>query len=116
MATIIDRDKAKSLIQEYRNQNSATGGPALVTPDKKPHHGFFIDRQSLEDALSNPKVTGISLDLAKHPNYVGSPEHVFTLVYSGAQPAATGAATPYVSTGNIYCDPPPCPPNCTTLP
>jgi hypothetical protein len=114
MATIIDPDKAKSLIQEYRNQNSAAGGPALVTPDKKPHHGFFIDRQSLEDALSNPNVVGISLNLAKHPDYAGKPDRVFTLVYSGATLGASGEP-PYESAGNIYCKPPPCPPNCSDL-
>jgi hypothetical protein len=112
MANIITPEKAKSLIQEYRAQNAATGGPGLVTPDKKHHNGFFIDRASLEDILSNPKVAGVSLSFAKHPNHVGSPDNVFTVVYTGAEPAPTGSATPYVSSGKMMVDPPPCPPTC----
>jgi hypothetical protein len=115
MASIIDLAKAKSLIQEYRDQNSAAGGPALVTPDKQSHHGFFIDRKSLEDVLSNPKVEGVSVNLAKHPDFAGKPDNVFTLVFSGAEPAPAGATTPYVNTGKIYSDTPPCPPICTIL-
>jgi len=115
MATIIDVEKAKSLIQEYRLQNAAAGGPALVTPDKKFHNGFFIDRKSLEDILSNPNVEGVSLDFAKHPDFTGAAENVFTLVYSGAEPAAAGGTAPYVSTGDCYTNPPPCPPFCTIL-
>ncbi|MDF2432836.1 MAG: hypothetical protein JWP44_2467 [Mucilaginibacter sp.] len=114
MATIIDLNQAKSLIQEYRQQNATSGGPALVTPDKKFHHGFFINRKIIEDMLSNPNVLGISIDLAKHPDFTGSSENVFTLILSGAEPA-TAASTPYVNTGNIYCAPPPCPPFCVDL-
>jgi hypothetical protein len=112
MATIIDMEKATRLIHEYRQQNSAAGGPALITPDKKFHNGFFIDRQSLEDILSNPNVAGIGLDFAKHPDHVGSPDNIFTLVYSGAEPSPSGSLTPYNSIGHKYCAPPPCPPFC----
>jgi len=115
MATIIDLEKAKSLIKEYRTQNSAAGGPALLTPDKKFHHGFFIDRQSLEDILSNPKVAGIHANFAKHPDFAGAKDNVFTMVYSGSEPAPAGAPTAYVSTGNIYAGPPPCPPVCSDM-
>jgi hypothetical protein len=115
MSTIIDLEKAKSLIKEYRKQNSAAGGPALVTPDKKPHHGFFIDRKSIEHILSNPKVVGVAVEFAKHPDFVGEKENVFTVVYSGAEHAEAGAPAPYVSTGTCYTNPPPCPPFCTNL-
>jgi hypothetical protein len=115
MATIIDLAQAKSLIQEYQTQNSSAGGPALITPAKQFHNGFFIDRQSIEDILSNPDFEGITLKFAKHPDFTGSEENIFTLVYAGAAPAAPGAPTPYVHTGKIYCDSPPCPPYCTDL-
>ena len=115
MATIIDQAKANSLIQEYRKQNSSAGDAALITPEKQFHNGFFIDRKSIEDVLSNPNVKGISLNFAKHPDFAGSSDNVFTLVFSGAEPAASGSSTPYISTGNIYSDIPPCPPFCSSL-
>jgi hypothetical protein len=126
MATIIDPEKAKSLIREYRTQNAATGGPALVTPDKKFHNGFFIDRQTIEDILSNADAVGIGFEFAKHPDFTGAKENVFTIVFSGAAtaaatpvaepevaapaaaPQASAATTaPYVSTGAVYSEPPP---------
>jgi hypothetical protein len=114
MATIIDQAKAKSLIQEYQKQNSSAGDAALITPEKQFHNGFFIDRKSLEDVLSNPNVTGISLNFAKHPDFTGSSGNVFTLVFAGAEPAP-GASTQYINTGNIYSDTPTCPPFCMNL-
>jgi hypothetical protein len=134
MATIIDPEKAKSLIQEYQTQNATAGGPALLTPDKKFHNGFFIDRQTLEDILSNPDAVGIGFDFAKHPDFTGATENIFTVVFFGAAlaaatpaaepeaaapaaaPQAADATTaPYVSTGTIYSEPPPCPPYCSVV-
>jgi hypothetical protein len=112
MATaIIDPATAKSLIQEYQSQNSAPGGSAIVTPNGQFLNGYFLDRGSIEDLLSNPNAVGISLLLAKDPNFVGAPTRQFTVLFTGA----TGSAAPYLASGNIYGPTPPCPPQCVTL-
>ena len=89
----------------------------LIKPQSN-FNGYFLDRKSLETILSNPKVAGVSLHLAKHPASTGSAEHHFTVFYAGAEPNTTpNAATPYVKTGDVYGgDVPPCPPSCSTLP
>jgi hypothetical protein len=116
MASIIDPESAKSLIKEYQQQNSAAGGPAIKTPEGHFLNGYFLDRKSLEAILSNPKAVGVSLHLAKHPASTGSAEHHFTALYAGAEPnTAANPATPYVNTGDIYGDTPPCPPACASL-
>jgi len=116
MATIIDPALAKSLIQEYKQQNSSDEGPGLLTPDNQRLNGFFIDRESLASLLANPKVVGISINLAKHADFVGKPGNYFTLLYSGAElNTDENAKTPYVNTGDICGGPPPCPPFCTNL-
>jgi hypothetical protein len=116
MASIIDPESAKSLIKEYQQQNSAAGGPAIKTPEGQFLNGYFLDRESLETILSNPNVAGVSLHLAKHPASTGSPEHHFTVLFAGAEPnKAANPATPYVNTGNVYKDVPPCPPMCSNL-
>jgi hypothetical protein len=126
MASIIDPDLAKSLIQEFRTQNAAPGGPALKTKDDTHLHGYFIDRKSLEDILSNPKVAGIHVYLAKHHECVGHKENKFTIVFTGSEAnpkfdtasAAEGKAgankgiTPYLHMGAMYNYVPPCPPTC----
>jgi hypothetical protein len=117
MATIIDPESAKSLIKEYQQQNSASGGPAIKTPEGHFLNGYFLDRESLEKILSDPKAVGVSLHLAKHPNFKGSDSHHFTMVYGGAEPnTAPDAKTPHVNTGVMYSEPPPCPPMCSSLP
>ena len=116
MASIIDPTLAKSLIKEFQQQNAAAGGPALLTPDGQFLNGFFIDRQSLEAILSNPNVVGVSVNLAKHPDFAGKPDHVFTIAIVGAEPnTAPNATTPYVRSGDLYDLMPPCPPFCTSL-
>jgi hypothetical protein len=116
MASIIDPTLAKSLIKEFHQHNSSETGPALKTPDGQFLKGFFIDRKSLESILSNPKVAGVSVHLAKHPDFAGKPDHVFTMAIAGAEPnSAPNAATPYVSSGDVYDFMPPCPPYCTSL-
>ena len=115
MATIIDPVLAKSLVQEYQQQNAAAGGPAIVTPDGLFLNGFFLDRDSLTAILADPKVVGVSLKLAKHPSFKGSAGHQFTVLYAGAVAnTAPSPVTPYVTSGDIYCDPPPCPPHCAS--
>jgi hypothetical protein len=117
MASIIDPESAKNLISEYQQQNAAAGGPAIKTPDGHLLNGYFLDRESLEKILSNPKVAGVSLHLAKHPDFKGSADHQFTVLYSGAEPNnEKGATAPFVTAGDIYAGPPPCPPHCSTLP
>ena len=117
MASIIDPQLATSLIQEYQTQNSTAAGPAIMTPDGKYLNGFFIDRQSLEAILtSNPQIVGISLNLAKHPDFIGSKENIFTIVFAGAEPNnAQNPVTPYISSGDIYDFVQPCPPYCSNL-
>jgi len=115
MATTIDPVSAKGLIKEYQQQNAADGGPALKTPDGSFLNGFFIDRESLERMLQNPKATGISIHLAKHPDFKGSKENHITLLYSAAEPNATTGAAPYTNSGEICGDPPPCPPICSNI-
>jgi hypothetical protein len=116
MASTIDAESAKSLISEYQQQNAASGGPAIKTPDGHLLNGYFLDRESLDKILSNPKVAGVSLHLAKHSDFKGSQSHHFTVLYAGAEPnTAANPVTPYINTGEIYKDPPPCPTNCNTL-
>jgi len=112
MATpIIDPATAKSLIQEYQNQNSIPGGSAILAPNGQYLNGYFIDRASIEDLLSNPNVVGISLQLAKDPAFTGTSTRQFTVLVTGS----TGAVAPYTAPGNIYGPVPPCPPDCTTI-
>lgn len=114
MASQIDRGQAESLIREFRNQNKASGDNGLKTADGQHLNGFFLDRASLENILNDPKVAGIHVHLAKHPDFVGKPDNVNTLVYSGSAPnTTTGAAAPYTSVGAMY-DSDPCPPWCTS--
>jgi hypothetical protein len=115
MASIIDPEKAKSLIKEYQQQNSASGGPAIKTPEGHFLNGYFLDRSTLETILSNPKAVGISLHLAKHPDFTGSDSNHFTLLYAGAElNEAANPVTPYLNAKDIYGDPPPCPPHCAS--
>jgi hypothetical protein len=115
MATTIDPESAKSLIKEYQQQNAADGGPALKTPDGLFLNGFFIDRESLERMLKNPNAVGISIHLAKHPNFIGSKANHVTLVYVAAEPNPVSGETPYVSAGEMCVEPPPCPPYCMVV-
>jgi hypothetical protein len=116
MASIIDREQAKSLIQEFRNQNKASAEHAWKTPDGQHLHGFFIDRESLENLLSNKENAGIHVYLAKHPDFAGKADKVHTIALVGAQPnTAEGASTPYVNDGDVLDMTPPCPPFCGSI-
>ncbi len=116
MASIIDPESAKSLISEYQQQNAAPGGPAIKTHEGHLLNGYFLDRESLEKILSNPKVAGVSLHLAKHPDFKGAQSNHFTMLYAGAEPnTAKDAKTPFAAASDIYGPVPPCPPRCTTI-
>ena len=120
MASIITTQLAASLIQEYQAQNSTPTGPSIMTPDGQYLKGFFIDRQSLETILSNPAFVGLSVYLAKDPNFVGSKTNVFTLVFAGAEPnpnwvEGSTTTTAYINPGDVYDFTIPCPPYCGTL-
>jgi hypothetical protein len=129
MASIIDRALAKSLIKEYRNQNAAQGGPGIITPKEDFLNGYVIDRKSLEDILSNPNFTGVSIHLAKHPDFAGSKKNHFTVIFAGAQPNATIASdavaqpntavasdvAPYSNPGDLYEFSEFCPPYCSDI-
>jgi hypothetical protein len=113
MASIIDPESAKSLIQEYRQQNSSDGGPGIKTTEGHFLHGYFLDRESLETILKDPNVQGVSLHLAKHPDSVGSEHNHFTLLWTGAEPnTQAGATAKYVNKGAIFQGTPPCPTVC----
>jgi hypothetical protein len=115
MASIINRGVAENLIQQFRTENKAAGGPALLTENGDFVNGYFIDRASLEAILSNASFAGIHVYLAKHPNFDGKPGRNYTIVLAGSEPAPEGSATPYISTGDIYEYMPPCPPICSDL-
>jgi len=129
MSSIIDPALAKSLIQEFRTQNTGPGGPALKTKEKLFLQGYFIDRESLEAVLSNPNYDGISIYLAKNPDCVGDKDNVFTIVFTGAElnpkfnneslkegGAATNLGVPrYLTSGDIYEYTQSCPPACSQL-
>lgn len=115
MASIIDRGLAKSLIQQFRKENAAQGGPALLTENGDFVNGFFIDRASLETVLSNANFAGIHVYLAKHPTFDGKEGRNYTIVFAGSVPTPPGSATPYTSPGDVYEMMPPCPPVCSDL-
>ena len=116
MATNIDPKLAKRLIKEFQRQNASASGPRLITEDGSLLNGFFVDRKSLETLLSDSNVAGISLQIAKHPNFAGKKENVFTLVFVGAIPnREPGAKAPYKSNGCYMDKTPTCPPICCEL-
>lgn len=112
MASKMDPKQAQGLMQEYRDQNRNAGEHALKTPEGQHLNGFFLDRESLENILKDPSVVGIHVHLAKHPDFAGKQDKVCTVAYSGSVQSEQGSATPYKSTGDTYCTPPPCPPWC----
>lgn len=114
MVQTIDPASAKSLIKEYQEQNSSPGGTGLITSGNKFLKGFFIDRETLEHILHHHQdVAGIAFFLAKDPNFSGTPDHHYTLIFSGAKPNTHVGHEPYEAVGDIFVDPPPCPPYCT---
>ena len=116
MASPIDPTLAKSLIGEFRDQNASASGPGLTTPDGSFINGYFIDRQSLESILNDPKIEGISVEYAKHPDFTGQPGNVFTIIIVGAVTNTDPAAsTQYISSGEYFDQMPICPPYCTSL-
>jgi hypothetical protein len=116
MASIIDPELAKSLINEFQQHNSSSKGPHLTTPDGSFINGFFVDRKSLEGILSDSNIVGVSLQYAKHPDFTGKDDNVFTIILVGAVPNTDpGATSMYKSSGDPVDKLPPCPPNCVTL-
>ena len=116
MASTIDPTLAKSLIKEFQQQNASAKGPGLTTPDGSFINGFFVDRASLESILSDPKIVGISLEYAKHPDFTGKDGNVFTIIFVGVIPNTDpGASSPFISSGSYFDQMPPCPPSCPVL-
>ncbi|HEY9001825.1 MAG TPA: hypothetical protein VIM89_10770 [Mucilaginibacter sp.] len=101
----------QSLIAEYRQQNTAEGGPGLKTPDGSFLNGFYIDRKTINDILdSDPNISGISVQIAKDPSATGKPDNIFTIFLIGA----IGDQPPFTANdGGPIGAPPPCPPWCT---
>lgn len=116
MASKIDRALAKQLIQEYKKQNTSAGGSGLKTPGGQYLNGFFIDRACLEAILQDTKMAGVCINFANHPKFKGqASNNVVTLIIAGAEPSTTGPAGSYLSDGELYSDPPPCPTVCNNL-
>jgi len=116
MASIIDLTLAKSLIHEFKTQNTSSNGPALLTPDGQHLNGFFIDRHSVETMLSHEGCVGLSLNFAKHPDAVGSDQNIYTIIFTGVEHNAGGnSGTPYKRVGHTVDLLNPCPPYCTDL-
>ena len=117
MSSVIDKTLAKSLINGYQTQNSAPGGPNLKTPDEKFLNGFFISRRSLDAILSDKANVGVSVHIAKHPDFAGSAENIFTLILTGAEPNPdyneVNGAAPYLGKYEVWDQLMPCPPYCT---
>jgi hypothetical protein len=118
MATVIDPTTANSLILGYQSQNSSYGNSGNLTNAGKSLNGFFIDRECIEAIFNNnPGATGISVLLAKHPDFAKATTNQYTILVVGSQPnPAQNPATPLVATGDIYGPVPPCPPNCPDMP
>ncbi|MCR8561523.1 hypothetical protein KXD93_27965 [Mucilaginibacter sp. BJC16-A38] len=119
MSAVIDKTLAKNLISSYQTQNSATGGPALVTPDGHFLNGFFISRRCLDAILSDTNNIGVSVHFAKHPDHQTATENIFTLVLTGASPNPDyneeNGAAPYLGKYEAWDQLTPCPPYCTDL-
>jgi hypothetical protein len=114
MASKMDPALAKSLIQEFRDQNKAAGEHAWLTHDGQHLNGFFLDREKLENILKDEKIAGIHVYFAKHPDFAGKPDKVHTLMLSGSVPnTQPGALTPYLQSGDTVDNVPPCPPMCS---
>ena len=112
MAKKIDPEKAKSLVQEFQDQNQAAGEHAWKTPEGYPLNGFYIDRESLEEILKNDKVSGIHINFAKHPDFVGKSDKVHTITFSGSETPQPGATQASATSRAVYSDTPTCPPFC----
>jgi hypothetical protein len=116
MASKIDPQVAQSLIKEFRDQNKGAGEHALKTPEGQHLNGFFVDRDTMEKILADKDNAGMHVLLAKHPDFTDKADNVHTALVTGSKPnTAPGAATQFVSHGEIYGDVPVCPPVCTKI-
>ena len=112
MTSKIDPELAKSLKKEFQDSNEAAGEHAWKTADGHFLKGFYIDRESIESLLKDEKVAGIHVYFAKHPDFVGKPDKVHTLTVSGSVPNSTPGEAPFVATGDVISNVPPCPTMC----
>lgn len=132
----IDKTHAKQLHKLFAQQNKNH----MMTHEGKPLKGFYIEREHLEEILSDKGFTGIHFYLGKHPDHQNTDDNVFTLVYTGARPnpnykpgggkiryggpgdpvnggddTGNGGSTPYTNDGDCYDMANPCPDHCGTL-
>ncbi len=113
MSEIIDPSLAKNLITEYRNQNAQAGDNAWKTPNGQNLNGFYVERSCLESILSDQANTGMHIYFAKHPDFAGSADNVYTVTLTGAKPNPDpNASSPYINDGDVFDNMRPCPPAC----
>ena len=116
MASKIDPKVAQNLIKEFRDQNKSSGEHALKTPEGQHLHGFFVDRETMENILADKDNAGMHVLLAKHPDFTGKDDKVHTALVMGSKPnTAPGAAAPFVSHGETFGPTPVCPPVCNVI-
>lgn len=119
MASIIDQELAKELIAAYREQNASADGTRLLTNQGHFLNGFFIDRASLDSILANPDVAGISIHLARHPEFPKGDKRIFTIIFGGATPNPDyiegGKAARYLNAQHVWDQVEPCPPVCANI-
>ncbi|HVW95735.1 MAG TPA: hypothetical protein VHA56_07185 [Mucilaginibacter sp.] len=119
MSSVIDKTTALSLISDFQDLNSGTGGPALLTPDDQFLNGFFISRRCLDAILSDRDCIGVSVHFAKHPDFPGTSDNKITLILTGAEDnpdyGEVPGAAPYVGKYENWDQLLPCPPYCTEL-
>lgn len=119
MSAVIDRNFAKSLINDFQSLNTSSNGPALTAPNGEPLKGFYIDRRCLDAILSDKNNTGVFVHLAKHPQHPGTSDNTITLILTGVEPNPAfndiDGVAPYVGKYEDWDQIMPCPPNCVEL-
>ena len=93
MASKIDPKVAQNLIKEFRDQNKSSSEHALKTPEGQHLHGFFVDRETMENILADKDNAGMHVLLAKHPDFTGKDDKVHTALVMGSKPNTAHAPT-----------------------
>jgi hypothetical protein len=111
--TDIDPILAKKMIESFVIENGSSSLPLLTSTSEK-LKGFYIDRQSLQKALSSTRATGVSFYLGK---VIGGAPRTYTLIYMGAKQQGPDTAPDITNSLDRDVNPPqdyikPCPTHC----